>query len=280
MTDSLKQSAMCLEVKSLLQKKVLVPVPQSEEKQGFYSPLFLVKKPSGAFRVKINLKALNKFLSYKKFCIESIKLTISLLFPNCVMESIDLEDAYYHIPIHSSHPQSSSILRRELGPPSIFSSTFRGISSTPSVYKGDGGDSCLYQNKGHSHSPISRRLSYCGEFRRSAYLTDTVCKFNPQIPMLEPEPKKILSCSLQDLSVFGNIPEVIFSNVKPASSETAIASREGTKSIPRSFQRSHVGPRSHDSSNPSSKVDPVQDKRTSARHPFPLEWGKIWTIVS
>ncbi|XP_073437274.1 uncharacterized protein [Dendrobates tinctorius] len=32
---------------------------------------------------------------------ESIRSTIRLLFPNCVMAGIDLKDAYYHLPIHN-----------------------------------------------------------------------------------------------------------------------------------------------------------------------------------
>lgn len=43
------------EVFSLLEKKVLVRVPEQEVTKGFYSTLFLVKKPNVSFRTIINL---------------------------------------------------------------------------------------------------------------------------------------------------------------------------------------------------------------------------------
>lgn len=86
-------------------KRVLVRVPKSEEGRGFYSSLFLVKKPNGSFRTIINLKPLNRFIVKEKFKMESINSAISLLFQGCFMVSIDLRDAYYHVPIHPHFQQ-------------------------------------------------------------------------------------------------------------------------------------------------------------------------------
>ncbi|XP_069827928.1 uncharacterized protein [Dendropsophus ebraccatus] len=91
------------EVISLIDKDVLVPVPHGEIEQGFYSTLFLVQKPDLSFRVIINLKPLNRFLKYQRFKMESIKSTINLLQKNCFMASIDLKDAYLHVPIHKQY---------------------------------------------------------------------------------------------------------------------------------------------------------------------------------
>lgn len=100
-----EHAALLAEVQSLLQKKVLTPVPQKERGMGFYSSLFLVKKPNGSFRVIINLKPLNKFIPYQKFKMETLKSTLNLLSPGCFMASIDLKDAYYHVPIHADSQQ-------------------------------------------------------------------------------------------------------------------------------------------------------------------------------
>ncbi|CAJ0955193.1 unnamed protein product [Ranitomeya imitator] len=84
-------------------KGVLVKVPTEEQGTGFYSPLFLVKKPDGSYRTIINLKGLNVFLLVPSFKMESVKSAIKLLFHNCFMVVLDLKDAYYHVPIHATH---------------------------------------------------------------------------------------------------------------------------------------------------------------------------------
>ncbi|XP_073406146.1 uncharacterized protein [Dendrobates tinctorius] len=101
LNSSLQQKALEDEIRVLLAKKVLVDVPEEQQGRGFYSPLFLVSKPDGTFRTIINLKKLNSFIKNYKFKMESIRSTIKLLFPNCVMAGIDLKDAYYHLPIHN-----------------------------------------------------------------------------------------------------------------------------------------------------------------------------------
>lgn len=83
-----------------MDKQVLIPVPETEKGEGFYSSFFLVKKPDGSLRTIINLKPLNKFIIKEKFRMETINFTINLLFKNCYMVSVDLKDAYYHVPIH------------------------------------------------------------------------------------------------------------------------------------------------------------------------------------
>ncbi|XP_073424401.1 uncharacterized protein [Dendrobates tinctorius] len=98
-----QQKALEEEIRSLLCKGVLVEVPEGQEGRGFYSPLFLISKPDGTFRTIINLRKLNTFIKNYKFKMESIRSTIKLLFPNCVMAGIDLKDAYYHLPIHNRY---------------------------------------------------------------------------------------------------------------------------------------------------------------------------------
>ncbi|XP_069583683.1 uncharacterized protein [Ranitomeya imitator] len=98
-----QQQALELEIQTLLSKRVLVQVPEGQEGRGFYSPLFLVSKPDSSFRTIINLKKLNSFVKNHTFKMESIRSTIKLLFPNCMMGGIDLKDAYYHLPIHDRY---------------------------------------------------------------------------------------------------------------------------------------------------------------------------------
>ncbi|KAJ1156394.1 hypothetical protein NDU88_009113 [Pleurodeles waltl] len=57
-SDPGKRNALRLSIGSLLQKKAVVPVPQSEQGQGFYSIIFLVPKHTGGFRLVLDLKVL------------------------------------------------------------------------------------------------------------------------------------------------------------------------------------------------------------------------------
>ncbi|XP_072006217.1 uncharacterized protein [Engystomops pustulosus] len=56
-TSSQQMLLMWEEVQSLLLKDVISPVPPHQQKKGFYSLLFLVQKPNGAYRMIINLKS-------------------------------------------------------------------------------------------------------------------------------------------------------------------------------------------------------------------------------
>ena len=64
------------EIKDLFAKGAMrkVDYKVAQKKQGFYSKLFVVPEPeAGKFRVIINLKPLNKYISKKTFRMEGIK---------------------------------------------------------------------------------------------------------------------------------------------------------------------------------------------------------------
>lgn len=69
----------------------------------FLSPFFLVKKSSGKIRFILNLKTLNSFIAPPHFKMEDARTVCKLIQTNCFMATIDLTNAYYMIPIHSSH---------------------------------------------------------------------------------------------------------------------------------------------------------------------------------
>ena len=56
-----KQIALDQAIQALVIKKVVEPVPLSQEGQGFYSTLFLVPKKPEGWRPVLNLKPLNKY---------------------------------------------------------------------------------------------------------------------------------------------------------------------------------------------------------------------------
>ena len=67
---------------------------------GFYSRLFVVPKASGSWRPIIDLSALNEYVYTPSFKMETPKSIIQALQKGQWMTSLDMKDAYFHIPIH------------------------------------------------------------------------------------------------------------------------------------------------------------------------------------
>ena len=93
------------EVQKLLLKRAIEPVPTLEQGQGFYSTYFLVPKKSGELRPILNLKPFNRFVLVPKFKMETLQNIIMSVNQGEWLASIDLKDAYLHVPIHPSHYQ-------------------------------------------------------------------------------------------------------------------------------------------------------------------------------
>ena len=88
-----------LEIEKLLNKDVIVPCACEEGE--FVSSIFTRPKKDGTLRMILNLKSLNKFVTYHHFKMDTIWTAIRLMTPGCYMASIDLKDAYYSVPIHT-----------------------------------------------------------------------------------------------------------------------------------------------------------------------------------
>ena len=95
---------MTVEISTLLHKEAIRPVTLSQENMGFYSRYFLVKKKaSSSLRPILDLRCLNKTLQR----IPMKMLTHRHLFRSIRrgdwFTSVDLKDAYFHIPIVERH---------------------------------------------------------------------------------------------------------------------------------------------------------------------------------
>ena len=73
---------------------------QDPQSPGFYSRLFLVQKKSGSWRPVIDLKVFNTFLLKTTFKMETPAFIRNSIRPMHWGVSLDLEDAYFHVPIH------------------------------------------------------------------------------------------------------------------------------------------------------------------------------------
>ncbi|KAF7245065.1 Unconventional myosin-Ib [Varanus komodoensis] len=96
------------EIHQLLAKGAIRHLSLSEEFHGFYSRYFTVPKRDGGLRPILDLRALNRFITPKKFRMTTLQSILPLLGRGDWFASLDLKDAYFHI---STHPSYRRFLR-------------------------------------------------------------------------------------------------------------------------------------------------------------------------
>ena len=77
--------------------------PVEDCRAGFYARVFLVPKVTGGWRPVFVLSVLNSFLAVTPFRMETVSSVLESMTEGEWMVSLDLEDAYFQVPIH---PQS------------------------------------------------------------------------------------------------------------------------------------------------------------------------------
>uniref|UniRef100_A0AAV2LLV6 ribonuclease H n=1 Tax=Knipowitschia caucasica TaxID=637954 RepID=A0AAV2LLV6_KNICA len=95
--------ALQAEVSSLLSRGAAVEVDPQDATRGLYSPYFLVPKKSGGVRPILDLRVLNECISKRQFRMLSTKQLLECVRQGDWMSSIDLTDAYFHVPIVPEH---------------------------------------------------------------------------------------------------------------------------------------------------------------------------------
>ena len=95
------------EIENLLNKRAVERV-QNPGTPGFYSRIFLVPKKNGKYRLILDLSLLKRYIEKQAFKMETVKSVRQAMRLNDWAVSIDLTDAYLHVPIHH---QSRKYLR-------------------------------------------------------------------------------------------------------------------------------------------------------------------------
>ena len=85
-----------LAIENLIKIRVIYQVPLQP---CFLSPIFLVPKRTRGYRLIINLKQLNKFVEVPHFHMTNHVSLAAMLKPPAWAASLDLKDAYFHVPI-------------------------------------------------------------------------------------------------------------------------------------------------------------------------------------
>ena len=131
-TDSnSKREIIHQEITEMINKLALEEVKPPYGK-GFYSRVFVVPKPNGKWRPIIDLKRLNQYIKIPRFKMESIQTVWTQLLPGNFAFSIDLTDAYFHVPVHPSYRKYLRIFYR--GKVFQFRALPFGLSTAPYLF--------------------------------------------------------------------------------------------------------------------------------------------------
>ena len=130
--DPVKRESLRSEIQSLLDKSAIEVVSRGQENVGFYSTYFLVPKKDGGFRPILNLRDLNACIEVPTFRMETLRSVIASVQVGDWLSSIDLKDAYLHVPMH---PDFRKYLRLSFeGVQYQFRVLPFGISTAPRVF--------------------------------------------------------------------------------------------------------------------------------------------------
>jgi len=119
------------EVLALLEKGAVGRVPDPTS-PGFYSPVFVVPKKTGDFRLIFNLKKLNCFLRTERFKMDTLRHVREALRQDEWTVSLDLKDAYLHIPMHPAFRKYLRFMHR--GQAYQWLALPFGLSTAPAVF--------------------------------------------------------------------------------------------------------------------------------------------------
>ena len=116
-------------IERLRQQRIIKKVPMQK---CFVSPIFTVPKPAGERRFILNLKILNTFLSVPSFKMTNHTTLKGLLPEGNWMASLDIRDAYPHIPVHRNYQKFLAFLYK--GELFFFQALLFGLASAPYIF--------------------------------------------------------------------------------------------------------------------------------------------------
>ena len=118
------------EIQKLLDMKVISEVDHHPNE--FISPVFIVPKKDGEFRMILNLKELNQYIEYHHFKMDTFESVLKLVKPGCFFASIDVHHAYYSVPMAAE--DQVKLRFQKSGKLYQFQSLPKGISCTPKQF--------------------------------------------------------------------------------------------------------------------------------------------------
>lgn len=104
-TNPGKALALRQEIGALLQKEAIEQLDAPTHEGGFYSTYFIIPKKDGGLRPILDLRHLNTHLKTLRFHMLRTKEVLHSIRKNDWFTTIDLKDAYFHVPIAPHHRQ-------------------------------------------------------------------------------------------------------------------------------------------------------------------------------
>ena len=101
--DPQRAAALRAEIDALLRKGAIVRVDSDAQQPGFYSVYFLVPKANGTLRPILDLRRLNAFVKRLPFKMLTSTEVLQSVSRGDWFTLLDLQDAYFHVPIHPAH---------------------------------------------------------------------------------------------------------------------------------------------------------------------------------
>ena len=144
------------EVSELLHKRAIYPV-YPPFREGFWSSIFLAPKKTGDWRPVLNLKPLNKFVRPSKLRMESLASVLLCSVKGMWAASLDLEDAYLHVPIRKDDQKWISFQVNNHLPvqvPAVWA-----VHGPQGFYPGSQGRGCVPQAQGYQPLRLPGRLA-------------------------------------------------------------------------------------------------------------------------
>ena len=118
------------EIQKLLDMKVISEVDHHPNE--FISPVFIVPKKDGEYRMILNLKELNQYIEYHHFKMDTFESVLKLVKPGCFFASIDVRHAYYSVPMAAEN--QVKLRFQKSGKLYQFQSLPNGISCAPKQF--------------------------------------------------------------------------------------------------------------------------------------------------
>lgn len=103
--DPTRALALRQEIWALLQKEAIEPLDISTQDGGFYATYFIIPKKDGGLRPILDLRPLNSHLKVLKFHMLRAVDVLQGIQRGDWFTTIDLKDAYFHVPIAAHHRQ-------------------------------------------------------------------------------------------------------------------------------------------------------------------------------
>ena len=119
------------ELSKLLTKRAVLEAKHLPE-DFFMSTFFLAPKKGGKWRPILNLKPLNRYIRPKRFRMETLHSIIPMLSQGWWATSVDLTDAYMHVPVHAEHRKFLAFAIE--GRKYMFQALPFGLSTAPRVF--------------------------------------------------------------------------------------------------------------------------------------------------